>query len=238
MKSAGRLKREHFSTQHVVKLCKSWPRDIMETKITNGFKSWWGNLAEDRATSFCSKLCPGWKPRSPYVTRSCERGEGHSVPALLLVCFVWAFPSDHTQGMDPREALLLGVTTVLFCYAFKISDWRIYFYLCAFPRLPSLSQVGDPNVSVCLSLSALQNVRETAHPPFTKGLLPQEESAGMGKALRDWQPPSSSSHSVWCPGERAMQTLPCQRFSRQPSQDLPPLGCIQFLWVRHRERGK
>lgn len=152
------------------------------------------------------------------------------------MCFTWAFPSDHTWDMEPGEALLFGVTTVLFCYAFKIYDWRIYFYFYAFPHLPSLSQVGDLNVSVCLSLAALPNGREGAHSPFTKGLLTQEESAGMGEVLRDWQPPSSPSHSVWCPGGRAVQTFPCQHFSLQPSQGLLPLGCIQFLWVRHRER--
>lgn len=68
-----------------------------------------------------------------------------------------------------------------------------------------------------------------------------------GKSLLGWErswgtePPSSSSsssHSVWCPGERALQTLPCQLFSHQPSQGLLPLGCIQLLWVRPRERGK
>lgn len=232
MKSAELLKREHFTTQHVVKLCKSWPRDIMETKITDGFKSKWGSLAEDRAISlsFCSKLCPGWNPRSSSVSEADS--------ALLLVCFTWAFLSDHTWGMEPGEALLFDVTTVFFCYAFKIYDWHIYFYFYAFPHLPSVSQVGDRNVSVCLSLAALSNGREAAHSPFTKGLLAQEESAGVGKVLRDWEPPSSSSHSVWCPGGRALQTLPCQDFSCQPSQGLLPLGCIHFLWVRHRERGK
>lgn len=31
--------------------------------------------------------------------------------------------------------------------------------------------MGDPNISVCLSLSALQNVRETAQPPIYKGIV-------------------------------------------------------------------
>lgn len=97
----------------------------------------------------------------------------------------------------------------------------IYFYLYAFPHLPSPYHVGDLNVSVNLSLMALQNGRETAQSPFTRGSSPGEESAGLGRALRDRQLPSSSSHSVWCPEEMAMQ---CSDMPALPLPALPELA--------------
>lgn len=219
MKSAGRLKREHFSTQHVVKLCKSWPRDIMETKITNGFKSWWGNLAEDRATSFCSKLCPGWKPRSPYVTRSCERGEGHSVPALLLVCFAWAFPSDHTQGMDPREALLLGVTTVLFCYAFKISE--VFIFIGALFRIFCHCLKWETQTYQCVCPSQLFKMSEKQPiPHLQRDCCPR-------KSLLGWERPWGTDSHLPPPHTPcgALEKGPCRPCHASASPASPPRTC-------------
>lgn len=158
MKSAGLLKREHFTTQHVVKLCKSWPQDIMETKITNGFKSWWGNLAEDKAISFCSKLCPGWNPRSSFVSRSCERGE---VPQCLH--FFWFSSPEHpfpTTG--PGGGLLFGVTTMRICYAFKIYDWHLF--LC-FSTSSITASSGRPKCVCPSQLFQMAEKQPSPHSP-------------------------------------------------------------------------
>lgn len=149
------------------------------------------------------------------------------------------FPSDHTQGIEPHESLLFCMTTVwlFFCYTFLllklITEVCICFYLHAFPHLPSPYHVGDLNVSVNLSLTALQNSRETAQSPFTRGSSPWEESAGLGRTLRDRQPPSSSSHFMWCPQEMSMECL------AMPALPLPapplPAPCLQTgrLWAAY-----
>lgn len=117
------------------------------------------------------------------------------------------FGSDHREGREPGDSLLFHVMSVwLFCYAFLslkfMTEVFIYFNLYAFPH-----HVGDINASVNLSLTALQNGRETAQSPFTRGSSPWQESAGLRRSLRGWQLPSSSSHSVWCPGEMTMQHI-------------------------------
>lgn len=124
------------------------------------------------------------------MTRRWEARGSHSVSALLLMHFTWAFPFDHTQSTELGESLLFCMTTVwlLFCYAFLsefMTEAFIYFYLYAFPHLLSPYHVGDLNVSVNLSLTALQNGRERAQSPFTRGSSPWEEFAGLGRALRD-----------------------------------------------------
>ena len=218
----------------------------METKIINEFKSWWGKFAEDRAISFCSKWCSGWNPelRSHHVTDDQKlEGRRGSVSALLLICFTWAFPSDHTQGIEPGESLLFHMMTVwlFFCYAFLslklVTEVFIYFYLYAFPHLPSPYHVDDLNVSVNLSLTALQNGRETAQSPFTRGSSPREEPAGLGRALRDWQLPSSSPHSVWYPKEMAMQclampALPLPALPELAASGLHPVLMTKAQWDR------
>lgn len=214
MKSAGLLKREHFTTQHVVKLCKSWPQDIMETKITNGFKSWWGNLAEDKAISFCSKLCPGWNPRSSFVSRSCERGE---VPQYLH--FFWFSSPEHpfpTTG--PGGGLLFGVTTVLICYAFKIYDWHLF--LC-FSTSSITASSGRPKCVCPSQLFQMAEKQPSPHSPRDcwprQSLLGWERSWGADSHL----PPPP--HTPWCPGARAMPTLPCQH-----SPASPPRACCPW----------
>lgn len=177
------------------------------------------------------------------MTRSWEAEEGHSVSALLLICFTWAFPSDHTQGVQPGESLLFRLMTVLlfFCYTFLslkfMTEIFIYFHLYAFPHLPSPYHVGDLNVSVSLSLTALKNGRETAKSPFTRGSSPWEESAGLGRALRDWQLPSSSSYSVWCPEEMAVQrlampALPLPALLELAAAGLHPVLTTKAQWER------
>lgn len=215
MKSAGLLKREHFTTQHVLKLCKSWPRDILETKIINGFKSWWGDLAEDGDISFCSKLCPGWNPRSSCVTRSCERGE-------VTQCLLYSLcPSPEcsfltTLGAWSQLRLCSLVWQLLLCcynwYAFKIYDWHLFLFFLIFHRC--LKWEAKMDQCVCpLQLFQMAEKEPTPHSQRDcwprKSLLGWERSWGTDSHL----PPP---HTVCCPRERAMQTLPCQHFPHQP----------------------
>lgn len=161
------------------------------------------------------------------MTRSWDAGEGHTVSALLLICFTSAFPSDHTQGIELGESLLFRMMTVwlFFYYAFLslkfMTEIFIYLYFYAFPHLPSPYHVGDLNISVNLSLTALQNGGETAQSPFTRGSSPWEESTGLGSHLPSPPPP----HSL-C---GALKKWPCSALPCQPSWNWPPLGWIQSL---------
>lgn len=193
--------------------CNAWPQDIMETKIINRFKSWWGKFAEDRAISFCSKWCSGWnlQLRSHYVTGDQKLGgRGGSLSVCIMpICFTWVFWFCPQRGWRARWffAFPCNVSmTVLLCFSIiKIyTEVFIYFNLYAFPHPPSPRHAGDINISVNLSLTALQNGREAAQSPFTRGSSPWQESAGQGRSLRGRQLPSPSLHSVWCSGEMTM----------------------------------
>lgn len=199
----------------------------METEIINGCKSWWGKFPDGRAISFASKWCSGWNPQlgSHYVTDDQKLGgRGGSLSVCItphtlhLNISFWPHSGYRARGTfaflyDDSMAILPLRFSVI-----KIDDWSIYlFSFVCFSTLPLLYHAGDLNVGVHLSLAALQNGRGAAQSPFTRVSSPWEESAGLGRALRDFQPPSFSSRSVWCPEEMAMQ-----RFAG-PALPLPAL---------------
>lgn len=178
-----------------------------------------GQFGRGQGHQFLLKIVSRMKPQMFLCQQKLWERGGPSVPAFLWVFFTWASLSNHRAWSQVKLCFLVWQL----CSSVMLLKFMIDIYFYAFPHLPSLPQVGGLNVFVCLSLTALPDGREAAQSPHTKGLLTQAESAGMGKVLRGWQPPSSSSSShSWCPGARAMQTLPCQHFSCQPSRACCP----------------
>lgn len=220
----------------------------METEIINGCKSWWGKFPDTRAISFSSKWCSGWNPQlgSHYVTDDQKLGgRGGSLSVCItphtlhLKISLWPHSGYRARRIfaflyDDSMAILPLQFSVI-----KIYDWSIYlFSFVCFSTLPLLYHVGDLNVGVHLSLTALQNGRGAAQYPFTRVSSPWEESAGLGRA---WETSSRlpSPHAL-CGALKKWpcSASPCQPFPCQPSQNWLPLGCIQSLRLRHSARGK
>lgn len=198
----------------------------METKVINGFKSWWVKFAQDRTITFCSKWCSGWtlQLRNHYVIedQKLEGGRGSlsvciTPPMLHLsvsfwshlgyrVRWIFAFPCN-----DSMAVLLLCFSVI------EIHDWSIYLFLfvcfstssvtlsCGWPKhigefvphRPSKWQRITESCGWKRTLRSLSAAVETAQSPFTRGSYPHpEKSSGLGRALWDWQPSFSSSYSL------------------------------------------
>jgi len=103
-----------------------------------------------------------------------------------------------------------------------LSSVFVYFYLYAFPSLPSPCYAGDISLSVNLSPIDPPNGRESAQHPFAR-------SPQSGKSLMGWE-------GTWGTESRLPPLLPCALCSAlqrwlcptpcQPPQSWPCLGCL------------
>lgn len=218
----------------------------METKIINGFRSWRGKFSEDRGISFCSKWHSGWNSqlRSHYVADDQKlRGRGGSLSVCItphvlhLSISLWSHSGYRARWIfafpcDNNIAVLL-----LHFFVTKIYDWSIYLFLfvCFSTSSITISCGWPKRISEFVPHSSSKWQRNSPILIY-KGIFILGRVCWAGLGPEGLTVAFSSLRGAL--KKRPCSALWCQPFPCQPSQNWPPLGCIQSLWLRHHERGK
>lgn len=215
MKSAGLLKREHFTTQHVLELCKSWPWDIMETNITNGFKTWWGNL-QGIGPSVSAQNCV--QDETPEVSMSTEAvREGRSLSACTASHVLHlSVPFWPHSGHGARWGFPLRCDNSVLLLCFKnLYPIYLFLFLC-FSTSSITVSTGRPRCISVFAPCSSSKWQRSSPLPFHRRIVDPGRICWDGKGPEGLTATFLLLTLCVVPQNRAMQTLPCQHFSLQP----------------------